>query len=136
MLCKFFDLIDRDLKQGPYYIVGEVHANGDIYYIKHLATKQHPCFPDDEILEQTNDIWEAQLFCRKEDALSVLKERTGFGCNCGACNKIGKIWEVTDSNRTKDGITYGICDCSAPNYHKDCFETMFNVEVVEQFWQT
>ena len=136
MLCKSFDLISRDLKHGPYYIVGEVHdSDGSIYYIKHLAYNCHPCFPDDEILEQTNDIWDAQLFCRKEDALSVLKERCGHGCNCGACNKTGKVWEVTWSGRIKEGITYGMCDCSKPNYSKDHFETIYDVKEIESYAQ-
>lgn len=135
MLCKMFNLIASDLKHGPYYIVGELHKNGNIFYIKHLAVNMHPCFPDDEILEQTNEIWEAQLFCRKEDAISVLKERTGFGCNCGACDKIGKIWEITRSNRKKDGITYGTVDCGAPDYYKDHFETVYDVKEIETYSQ-
>ena len=130
MLCKFLNLIDSSLKRSPYYIVGEVHKSGEIYYIKHLAVNCHPCFPDDEILEQTNDIWKAQLFCRKEDAVSVMKERTGHGCNCGACNKTGKIWEVADSGREKEGVNFGICDCSLPGHDRDFFETVYDVKEI------
>jgi hypothetical protein len=135
MLYKSVNLIDGSLKQGPYYIVGEVHHDKTISYIKNLAVKCHPCFPDDEVLEQTSEIWEAQLFCRKEDALSVLKDRCGFGCNCGACNKTGKVWVVTWSGRKKSGITYGIVDCSDPNYHKDRFETVYDVAELESYTQ-
>jgi hypothetical protein len=130
MFCNWVDLIPADQKQGPYYIVGEVHKDGEIFYIKHLAVNCHPCFPDDEILEQTNEIWEAQLFCREEDAMSVLEERTGFGCNCGACNKVGKVWLVTHSGRTKEGITFGRINCQDPDYHKNRFETVYDVREI------
>jgi hypothetical protein len=135
MLNKTFHLIDFDLRRGPYYIVGEVHKDGEIFYIKHLAIKCHPCFPDDEILEQTNEIWEAQLFRRKEDAIAVLHERCGFGCNCGACNKTGKVWEITNSGRKKEGITYGTVNCADPAYHKNMFETLYDVKEIESFVQ-
>jgi hypothetical protein len=135
MLVKCHDLIDISLKRGPYFIVGEMHKDKTISYIKHLAINCYPSFPDDEILEQTPDIWEAQLFCRELDALAVLKERCGFGCNCGIHDSIGKIWKVTRSGREKEGITYGYCDCSRPDYHKERFETIYDVKEIYTYTQ-
>jgi hypothetical protein len=132
MLVHIVNIVkNENLAEGPFYIVGEVYDSDEtISYIKTIAIRCHPSFPDDEVLEQTPDIWEAQLFSRLNDAMIVLKERCGFGCNCGACNKTGKVWEVTRSNRTKENVTYGYCDCLRPGYHKDFFETVYNVKEI------
>jgi hypothetical protein len=127
MLQRSKHIIPAKAKKEPYYIVMQKDKNGTRnFYIKRYGLSIFPTYLSDDISETTESIWEAEMFCRKEDAIKLAKLCT-FKCSCGCIHHVGKLIKVTRSDRKKDGVTYGYCDCRRPDYKKDYFETVWDV---------
>lgn len=123
------DLIPFEQRKMPVYIVAQKdnHNKKHDYFVKHYGVENYPTYLSDDITEMTENIWEAAMFCKKEDAQEVAK-LCNFRCNCGCYDHSGILLEIAYSGREKDGITYGDCDCQKPGYNKEYFETVYDVK--------
>jgi len=109
MLSK--NLIPFEERKSPWYVVftkNKSNSDNERIYVKNFGVQKFPTSIDDSIIEQTKNLCDAIMFCRKEDAEKVAKLCT-FKCSCGCVHRVGKLLKVTNSKRQEDGVTYGIC---------------------------
>jgi len=120
-------LIPLEDKKEPWYIVMTKNKKSDrVIYVKNYGVQKFATYIDDSIIEQTENLCDALMFCRKEDASKVASSCT-FKCNCGCIDKVGKLIKVTKSGRTKDGVTYGeSASWSIPGAKEIYFNTVYD----------
>ena len=111
MLKLSIHLIPKEEKTQPWYIVMQHNLESDKkFYVKHFAVSRFPIALSDDIYETSENIWEAERFCKLNDAKEIA-ELCDFKCNFHRnCNHIhvGRIFQLTYSGRKEENVTYGI----------------------------
>ncbi len=128
MLMLSKDLIPHEEKiKGPWYVVMTKNKKSDEKtYVRNFGIQKFPTSLDDAIIEQTENLCDAIMFCKKEDAKKVAGLCT-FKCNCGACDRVGKLIKVTRSGREENGVTYGSCGSwDVLEHKKRYYEVVFD----------
>lgn len=130
MLSKHLVPIEQKISfmSQPFYIVFTENKNNigkDRIYVKHFGLEKFPTILDDTIIEQTENIWDALKFLKKEDAIKVAGLCT-FRCNCGCVDKVGKLIRMSYSGRMEDGVTYGEIKLDTEEQKKRHFEVFYD----------